>query len=71
MLADGGTLRARRDAPVVLVAARTARGHSSPVRNWARPWPNDQSSSPLLTSDTTTSVGSIPHRARSRSQSRR
>ncbi len=44
---------------------------SSPVRNCARPWPNDQSSSVLATSETTTSADAIPHRSSRRSQSKR
>src|SRR5258707_14051457 len=36
-------------------------GASSPVRNCARPFPKDQSSSEFVTSDTTTSDGGMPH----------
>ena len=44
---------------------------SSPVRNCARPCPNDQSSSEFVTNETTTSEGAIPHRFSSRSHSSR
>jgi hypothetical protein len=36
-------------------------GASSPVRNCARPFPKDQSSSEFVTIDTTTSDGGMPH----------
>src|SRR5207245_10978194 len=36
-------------------------GVSSPVRNCARPFPKDQSSSEFVTIDTTTSDGVMPH----------
>jgi hypothetical protein len=45
--------------------------HRSPVRNCARPAPNDQSSSAFVTKFTTTSVGEIPQLAESLSTSKR
>jgi len=36
---------------------------SSPVRNCARPWPKDQSSSPFSVIETIRSAGSSPHRS--------
>src|SRR5260221_12820544 len=45
--------------------------HRSPVRNCARPAPNDQSSSAFVTKFTTTSVGEIRQLAESLSPSKR
>src|SRR5260221_14566980 len=45
--------------------------HRSPVRNCARPAPNDQSSSALITKFTTTSACKIPQLAESLSTSER
>ncbi len=55
----------------VVLAQGPPLAQSSPVRNWARPSPKDQSSSPFSTMVTITSAGAMPHSRSSSSQSSR